>query len=93
MQYNIFGGNLPRSPLHVEPGRIHLRNPAAPGWMTAGVQMDTNMKGGLLKGLGRMLSGRLSVHRDLFGNRRESGDHHLLHIPRRNRCGQPGGRR
>ena len=57
MQYNIFGGNLPAVTLTLNPSESIYTQSGGMSWMTAGVQMDTNMKGGLLKGLGRMLSG------------------------------------
>lgn len=57
MQYNIFGGNLPAVTITLNPGESIYTQSGGMSWMTAGVQMDTNMKGGLLKGLGRMLSG------------------------------------
>ena len=57
MQYNIFGGNLPAVTITLDPGESIYTQSGGMNWMTAGVQMETNMKGGLLKGLGRMLSG------------------------------------
>ena len=57
MQYQIFGENLPAVTITMNPGESIYTQSGGMSWMTAGVQMDTNMKGGLLKGLGRMLSG------------------------------------
>ena len=47
MRYQIFGDNLPA--VSTQSGGMT--------WMTEGITMNTNMKGGLMKGLGRMLSG------------------------------------
>ena len=57
MQYKIFGENLPAVTITLNPGESIFTQSGGMSWMTAGIQMDTNLKGGLLKGLGRMLSG------------------------------------
>ena len=57
MQYQIFGENLPAVTIALNPGESIYTQSGGMNWMTAGVQMDTNLKGGLLKGLGRMLTG------------------------------------
>jgi len=57
MQYKIFGENLPAVTLTLNPGESIFTQSGGMSWMTSGVQMETNLKGGLLKGLGRMLSG------------------------------------
>ena len=57
MQYKIFGESLPAVTLTLNAGESIYTQSGGMTWMTAGVQMDTNMKGGLLKGLGRMLTG------------------------------------
>lgn len=57
MQYKIFGDNLPAVTIMLNPGESIYTQSGGMNWMTAGVQMQTNVKGGLLKGLGRMLTG------------------------------------
>lgn len=57
MQYQIFGETLPAVTIALNPGESIYTQSGGMNWMTAGVQMDTNLKGGLLKGLGRMLTG------------------------------------
>ena len=57
MQYRIFGESLPAVTLTLNAGESIYTQSSGMTWMTAGVRMETNLKGGLLKGLGRMLSG------------------------------------
>jgi uncharacterized protein (TIGR00266 family) len=57
MQYEIFGGNLPAVTVHLSQGESLYTQSGGMTWMTDGITMETNMKGGLLKGLGRMLAG------------------------------------
>jgi uncharacterized protein (TIGR00266 family) len=57
MNYEIFGGNLPAMTVFLEQGESIYTQSGGMSWMTAGIGMETNMKGGLMKGLGRMLSG------------------------------------
>lgn len=57
MQYQIFGGNLPAVTVRCEAGESLFTQSGGMTWMTDGFRMDTNMKGGFMKGLGRMLSG------------------------------------
>ena len=57
MQYEIFGGNLPAVTIKLDQGEAIYTQSGGMSWMTSGVQMQTNMKGGFMKGLGRMLSG------------------------------------
>ncbi|MDA3846288.1 MAG: TIGR00266 family protein [Vallitaleaceae bacterium] len=57
MRYEIKGGSLPVVICHLDPGESFVSESGAMGWMSDGITMDTNMKGGLLKGLGRAMSG------------------------------------
>jgi uncharacterized protein (TIGR00266 family) len=57
MKYEIFGGNLPAVTISLEQGESIYTQSGGMSWMTSQVGMETNMQGGLLKGLGRMLSG------------------------------------
>jgi len=57
MKYSIQGGNLPVLILEMEPGEKVVTERGGMSWMTPNMQMDTNMKGGLMKSLGRALTG------------------------------------
>lgn len=57
MQYEIFGGNLPAVTIRLNANESIYTQSGGMSWMTSGIRMETNMKGGLLKGLGRMLAG------------------------------------
>ena len=57
MRYEIFGDNLPAVTVYLDRGESIYTQSGGMTWMTSGMGMETNMKGGLLKGLGRMLSG------------------------------------
>ena len=57
MQYEFFGGNLPAVIIKLNQDESIYTQSGGMSWMTSGMKMETNMKGGLLKGLGRMLSG------------------------------------
>ena len=57
MRYEIFGDNLPAVTIHLENGESIYTQSGGMTWMTSGIQMETNMKGGLMKGLGRWLTG------------------------------------
>lgn len=57
MRYNIFGNNLPAVSIKLDRGESIFTQSGGMAWMTNGITMSTNMKGGLMKGLGRMLSG------------------------------------
>ncbi len=57
MQYKIFGENMPAVTMTLNAGESIFTQSGGMTWMSAGMRMETNMKGGLLKGLGRMLSG------------------------------------
>lgn len=57
MKYEIKGDNLPVAICYLEPGESLVSEAGAMGWMSDSINMDTNMKGGLLGGLGRAFSG------------------------------------
>ncbi|MDD3164603.1 MAG: TIGR00266 family protein [Oscillospiraceae bacterium] len=57
MRYEIFGQPMPAVTLHLDQGESVYTQSGGMSWMTDRISMDTNMKGGLLKGLGRMFSG------------------------------------
>ncbi len=57
LEYEIFGGNLPAVSIRLNPGESIYTQSGGMVWMGGGIVMETNMKGGLMKGIGRMLSG------------------------------------
>lgn len=57
MQYKIFGNDLPAVSIKLEKGDRVYTQSGGMAWMEQGIDMETNMKGGLFKGLGRMFTG------------------------------------
>lgn len=57
MRYEIFGEPMPAVTVHLEQGESIYTQSGGMSWMTNDISMETNMKGGFLKGLGRMLAG------------------------------------
>ncbi len=58
MQYRIIGDTMPAIEVMFDvPGESMYTQSGGMAWMTDGVEMSTNTKGGLMKGLGRMFSG------------------------------------
>lgn len=57
MRYRIFGDKLPGVTLQLDAGESIYTQSGGMSWMTDNFQMDTNVRGGLMKGLGRMLTG------------------------------------
>ncbi len=57
LDYKIFGGNLPAVSIRLNAGESIYTQSGGMVWMDGGIVMETNMKGGLMKGLGRMFSG------------------------------------
>lgn len=57
MQYEVWGDMMPAVTLKLEAGESIYTQSGGMSWMTDRIEMKTNAKGGLLKGLGRMLSG------------------------------------
>jgi len=57
LQYTIFGENLPAVSIRLNPGESIFTQSGGMTWMDAGITMATNMQGGFMKGLGRMVSG------------------------------------
>lgn len=57
MQYKVFGDKLPAVSLRMDAGESIYTQSGGMSWMTDSFRMETNVKGGLMKGLGRMLSG------------------------------------
>lgn len=57
MNYEIKGGTLPVVICTLNSGESIVSQAGAMGWMSDNIIMDTNMKGGLMGGIGRMMSG------------------------------------
>ncbi len=57
MQYEIWGGQLPAVTIKLQQGESIYTQSGGLAWMSDGIDMQTNMKGGLGKALGRMFSG------------------------------------
>ena len=57
MEYNIFGNDMPAVSVKLNKGESVYTQSGGMAWMDSGISMDTNMKGGLLKGIGRMFTG------------------------------------
>ncbi len=58
MQYNIIGSLMPAVEISFDsPGEEMFTQSGGMAWMTEGIEMSTNAKGGLMKGLGRMFAG------------------------------------
>jgi len=57
MKYEIFGDNLPAVTIHLNRDEAIYTQSGGMSWMSSEIDMATNMKGGLLKGLGRAMTG------------------------------------
>lgn len=57
MRYKIFGETLPIVTIQLDSGESIYTQSGGMSWMTDNFTMETNVRGGMMKGLGRMLSG------------------------------------
>lgn len=57
MHYRIFGTPMPAVTLTLDRGEEIYTQSGGMIWMSEGFSMETNMKGGLLGGIGRMFAG------------------------------------
>ena len=57
MKYKVFGGQMPAVTVRLDAGESVYTQSGGMSWMTEGITMDTNLKGGLGKSLGRLFSG------------------------------------
>ena len=58
MKYEIIGNTMPAVEVSFDSaGESMFIQPGGMAWMSEGVKMDTNTRGGVLKGLGRMFAG------------------------------------
>lgn len=77
MKYEIKGASLPVAICTLNNGESVVSEAGAMGWMSDYIAMDTNMKGGLLGGLGRAFSGE-SVFLNTFTSQ---ADNTLIAFP------------
>lgn len=57
MKTSIFGNDLPGVSIVLDKGESVYTQSGGMTWMDNGITMNTNIKGGLMKGIGRMFSG------------------------------------
>ncbi|MCR5067676.1 MAG: TIGR00266 family protein [Erysipelotrichaceae bacterium] len=57
MKYEIYGGHLPAVEISLDRGESIYTQSGAMAWMTDWITLDTNMRGGFLKSLGRAFAG------------------------------------
>ena len=57
MDYRIVGDTLPAVEIRLQPGEAMYTQSGGMAWMSDGLTLDSNVKGGLMKGLGRMFTG------------------------------------
>jgi uncharacterized protein (TIGR00266 family) len=57
MRYNIWGDPMPAVTIGLDRGESIYTQSGGMSWMTDRIDMATNMRGGFMKGLGRILSG------------------------------------
>ncbi len=57
MKYKVFGDKLPGLTLQLDAGESIYTQSGGMSWMTDNFRMETNVRGGMMKGLGRMLTG------------------------------------
>lgn len=57
LKYEVFGSNFPAVSIKLDSGDSIYTQSGGLAWMDAGIEMTTNMRGGVLKSLGRMITG------------------------------------
>jgi|TARA_Y100000031_G_scaffold98303_1_gene107672 uncharacterized protein (TIGR00266 family) len=57
MKYKVRGQDLPLVDIELEPGEHVFTESGGMSWMSANMQMETNTRGGVMGGIGRMLAG------------------------------------
>jgi hypothetical protein len=57
MKYKINGDALPTVELSLDSGESIYSESGSMAWMSSNITMETNTKGGILKGIGRMFAG------------------------------------
>lgn len=57
MEYTIIGNTIPAVEVRMNRGETMFTQSGGMAWQSDGIEMSTNTRGGVLKGLGRMFSG------------------------------------
>lgn len=57
MDYRMLGDTLPAVEVRLQPGEAMYTQSGGMAWMSEGLTLDSNVKGGLMKGFGRMFTG------------------------------------
>lgn len=57
MNYKLIGNTVPAVEVTLNKGEAMYTQSGAMSWKTPGIKMETNTKGGIMKGIGRMFSG------------------------------------
>ena len=57
MKCDVFGNDLPGVSITLDQGESVYTQSGGMAWMDEQIKMETNLKGGLMKGIGRMFSG------------------------------------
>lgn len=57
MQYRIYGESLPALEIQLQQGEAIYTESGGMSWMSPSMKMETNMRGGVFGGIGRMFSG------------------------------------
>lgn len=57
MKYSILGTTMPAVEVTLSSGEGMYTQSGGMAWMTEGIDMDTNTRGGIMKGIGRMFTG------------------------------------
>ncbi|MGL4800158.1 MAG: TIGR00266 family protein [Cellulosilyticaceae bacterium] len=73
MRYKIFGNDLPAVSILLNRNESIYTQSGGMAWMDSGIDMDTNMKGGLFKGIGRMFAGE-SLFMATYTSRKEDAE-------------------
>ena len=78
MQYKLIGNTMPAVEVTFDaPGEAMYTQSGGMAWMTEGVSMDSNMKGGFGKSIGRMFSGESLFMATYKAERAEIGRAHV----------------
>ena len=57
VQYRLIGNVMPAVEMRLEYGESVYTQSGGMAWMSDGLALDSNIKGGLMKGIGRMFTG------------------------------------
>lgn len=82
MQYQILGETMPAVRILLDAGESVYTQSGGMTSMQDGITMETNMRGGMLGGLGRLFSGESLFMATFRANRPEPGIAHLLYDAR-----------